>query len=95
MFILHYQELIGKIEEHEGKKCLMIDDYMLDKISGNIKEITGIAKFDNTKILINTDDLIAKRYYFEKCCMMLMTCIIKDNNNFYAQLFLEEALLEA
>ena len=55
MFILHCQELIGKIEEHEGKKCLMVDDYMLDKVSGNIKEITGIV-YDNTKILINTDD---------------------------------------
>ena len=33
----------------------MVDDYMLDKVSGNIKEITGIV-YDNTKILINTDD---------------------------------------
>ena len=27
---LHYDELIGKIEEHEGKKYLIVDDYMLE-----------------------------------------------------------------
>ena len=27
---LHYDELIGKTEEHEGKKYLIVDDYMLD-----------------------------------------------------------------
>ena len=29
---LHYHELMGKIEEHEGKKYLMANEYMLDKI---------------------------------------------------------------
>ena len=27
---LYYDELIGKIEEHEGKKNLTVDDYMLE-----------------------------------------------------------------
>ena len=28
MLSLHYHELMGKIEEHEKKKYLMVDDYM-------------------------------------------------------------------
>ena len=31
MLRLHYEELIGKAEEHEEKKYLTVDDYMLDK----------------------------------------------------------------
>ena len=31
MLNLHYYELLGKIEEYEGKKTLIIDDYLLDK----------------------------------------------------------------
>ena len=34
----------------------MIDNYMLDKVLGRIKEIIGIEEFDNEKILIYTDD---------------------------------------
>ena len=28
MLSLHYHELMGKIEEHEKEKYLMVDDYM-------------------------------------------------------------------
>ena len=42
MLTLYYHELIGKIEEHEGKMYLMIDDYMLDKRLSKIKMIIGI-----------------------------------------------------
>ena len=42
MLGLYYHELIGKIEEHEGKMYLMIDDYMLDKRLSKIKMIIGI-----------------------------------------------------
>ena len=31
MLSLHYLELMGKIEEHERKKCLMVNDYVLEK----------------------------------------------------------------
>lgn len=34
----------------------MIDDYMLDKVLVKIIEITGNEKFDDTNILIDTDD---------------------------------------
>ena len=44
---LHYQD---------QKKYLMADDYMLGRILNKIKKITDIEKFDDTKILIDTDD---------------------------------------
>ena len=53
---LHYHELIGKIEEHEGKIFLTYRDYLLDKVLDMIKEIIDIEKFDDTKILVTTDD---------------------------------------
>ena len=34
----------------------MIYDYMLDKVLEKIKETIGIVKFDNIKVVINTDD---------------------------------------
>ena len=33
---------------------MMVDDYMLGKVLGKIKEIIGIEKFDDTKIFIDT-----------------------------------------
>ena len=35
---LYYDELIGKTEEREGKKVLMVDDYMLNKALDKIKK---------------------------------------------------------
>ena len=35
---------------------MIVDDYMLDEVLDKTKEITGIEKFGNTKILIGTDD---------------------------------------
>ena len=40
-----------KTEEHKGKKYLMVNDYMLDKVLDKIKETIDISKFDATKIL--------------------------------------------
>ena len=37
MLNLHYYELMGKIKEHEGKKHLIVDYYMLDEILDKIK----------------------------------------------------------
>ena len=36
------------------KKMLMVDDYMLNKVLDQIREIIGLEKFDGTKILIDT-----------------------------------------
>ena len=38
------------------KKYLMVDDYILNKVLDKIKEAAGIEKFDNTKILMDTDN---------------------------------------
>ena len=37
-----------KTEEDKGKKYLMVDDYMLDKVLDKIKKIIGIEKFVDT-----------------------------------------------
>ena len=58
---------MGKVKQHEGKKYLMIDDYILDKVLDKIKEIIDRKKFDNTKILIYTDDKLPDDITL-KCC---------------------------
>ena len=45
-----------KIKEHKGKKCLIVDDYIRNKVLHKIKEIIDIEKFDHIEILIDTDD---------------------------------------
>ena len=60
----------------------MVDDYMLDKILDKIKEIMGIEKFDDTKILIDSDDKMSDYITF-KNVVILMTCIMKDGNKCY------------
>ena len=62
--------LILKIEEHEGKKYLMVDDYMLNKV------------LDKIKILIDADDKLPDITL--KNVVILMTCVIKDGNKFHS-----------
>ena len=77
-----------KIEEHEGKKYLIVNNYIVYKVLCKIKEIIGTEKFDDTKILINTDDKLSD----EIAVVILLTCIIKKNGDkFYPQLFLDHA----
>ena len=88
---MRYDELTGKIEENEEKKWLIVDDYMLNKILGKIKDLISTEKSVDTKILIDTfnklpDDITLKKV------VVLMTCVINDGNKFYEQLFLEHAL---
>ena len=73
------------------KKHLMVNDYMLDKVLGKIAEMIGIEKFDNTKIFIDADDKLSNNIIF-KNIVILITCVITDDNKFYLQLLLEEAL---
>ena len=88
---MYYDELIGKIEEHKGKKFLVVDDYMLGKVLDKIKKTIDIEKFDDTKILIDMDDKLPGSTLKNA---ILMICVIKDDGKFYAHLFLKEALLE-
>ena len=39
---LHYHELMRKIKEYKRKKCLMVDDYIRNKVLHKIKEIIEI-----------------------------------------------------
>ena len=54
-----------------------------------IKEIICIEKFDDTKVLTETDDKLPDDITF-KNDVILMTCVIKDDDRFHPQLFLEE-----
>lgn len=40
----------------------MIDNYMLDRVLDKITMIVGIEKFDNTKVLVDTDDKQANKF---------------------------------
>ena len=51
---------------------------LLDKVSDNIIEIIGIEKFDDTKILLNTDDKLPDDITLRNA-VILMTCDTKDN----------------
>ena len=51
MLSLYYHELMGKSEEHKGKKYLMAEDYMPNKVLDKIKNKISIEHFDNTNIL--------------------------------------------
>ena len=81
MLSLYYYELMGKAKEHK-KKYLVIDDYVINKLLDKIKEIIDIEKFDNTKILIETDDKLPDDIIF-KNVVILITCVIKDGPKFY------------
>ena len=56
-----------------------------------IKKIIDIEKFVNTKILIDTDDILPDVITL-KNAVVLLTSDIQDGNKFYPQLLLEEAL---
>ena len=56
---LHYQELMGKIKEHEGEK-IIVEDYILDKVLDKNKEVTGIEQFDDAKTFIDPDNKLIR-----------------------------------
>ena len=58
---------------------------MLDKVLDKIKEIIGIAKLGDTKILIDTDHELQDNITFRN--VILMICFVKDDDKFYPQIF--------
>ena len=68
----------------------MVNDYNLEKVLHRIKETIGIVKFDDTKILIDTDDKLPD-FVTLKNVVVLITPVINDDGKFYRQIFLEEA----
>ena len=83
MLSLHFHKLTVKIKEHEGEKYLIVNDYMPQKVLDKFKETIGNVKFDDTKILIDTDHKLPD-YITLKNLVTLITCIIKDDGKFYA-----------
>ena len=73
----------------EGKKYLIVDDNILDKLLDIIKKIISTEKFDDTKTLIETNDILPDVITL-KNIVILITCIIKNNDKFHPELFLEE-----
>ena len=69
----------------------MVDEYMLDRTLDNIKEIIDFEKFNDTKILIDTDDKLPDGITLKNVAI-LMTSAIKNDGKFYTQIFLEKAL---
>ena len=69
---------MGKSEKHEGKKYLMVDDYMLDKVLERIKGV-----------LADADDKLSDDITF-KNVVILTAYVIKDDGKFSPQIFLEK-----
>ena len=65
---------------------------MLDKVLDKIKEIIGIKKFYDTKILVETDDRLPDDITV-KNVGVLITSVVGDGDKFYSKLFLEETLV--
>ena len=59
-----YHELMRKTKEHEWKRYLMVDAYILNRVLDRIKERVSIEEFDNTKILMKTDDKLPRNINF-------------------------------
>ena len=64
--------------------CYCILNKLLDKIT----EIIDIGKFDDTKVLIDTNDKLSHCINL-KNVVIIMTSVIKDDGKFYLQLLLE------
>ena len=75
-----------KTEEDKGKKYLMVDDYMLDKVLDKIKKIIGIEKFGDTEIFIGTDDTLPDDITV-KNLVILIAWVIKDDDRSYQRYF--------
>ena len=72
MLSLYFFKLMEKIEEHEGKKYLMVDYYIVDKVLDKI----GIEKFDDANILISSDNKLSDNITLKRA-VILITCVLK------------------
>ena len=67
----------------------MVHYYLLDRVLDKIKK-WEIENFNESKILIDTDDKLQNNIII-KNVVTLMTCAIKDDGKFYPRIFLEKA----
>ena len=63
----------------------MFGDHILNKLLDKVKEIIGIEQFDNTNILINTNDKLSDDITFKKV-VILMTSYVINNMTCYKRL---------
>ena len=80
------QRLKNMVEKH-----LIVDDNMLDKVLHKIKMVIYIKKYDDTNVLIETDDKLPDDITL-KNVVILIKCAFKDGGKFYPQMNLEETL---
>ena len=57
---------------------MIVNDYTLDKVLDKIKKATGIAQFDDNKILSDTDDNL-RDFNTLKNVVMTTTSVIKGD----------------
>ena len=62
----------------------MVEDCILDKVLGKIKEVISIEKFDDIKILIDMDDKLPDVITF-KNVVIVMVRVNKSDDKFYPQ----------
>ena len=55
MLSLCFYKLWKRLKNYEGRKLLMVHDYMIDKVLDKITEVISNEKFYDTTNLINTD----------------------------------------
>ena len=60
----------------------MVDEYILEHVLDKSKEIKGIEKLDDTKILIDIDDTLGDEITL-KNVVIIISCIMKNYDNFY------------
>ena len=56
----------------------MVNDYKVDKVLDKIKETMGIIKFDDIKILIDTDDKLPDFITLKNVVILITRFIIYD-----------------
>ena len=70
-WVYNYHDLVGKIEEYDK----ISDGWWHYRLFDKIKEtIIGFKNFDDTEILIETDDKLPDDCYFEKCYNINYVC---------------------
>ena len=80
------QRLKNMVEKH-----LIVDDNILGKVLHKIKMVIYIKKYDDTNVLIETDDKLPDDITL-KNVVILIKCALKDGGKFYPQMSLEETL---
>ena len=67
---------------------------MQDKVLNKVKETKDVEKFDYTRVVIDTDDKLPDDIILKNFAI-LITCNMKDDDKFYPEILLQEALLLA